>query len=83
MAGRAVIRDPGMVEGCRYEAGGIMADAAILVGSQMSAAFRRCEPRIVARRTVIDDARMIEGSRQEARRHMTIGAITVRGHVVA
>lgn len=83
MTGRAVIRDPGMVKGRWYEAAGIVADAAILVGSQMIAAFRRCESRIVARRTVIDDAQMVEGSRQEARRHMTISAITVRWHVAA
>lgn len=47
VAGNAIVDDAGMVEGCRDESVGVMADAAILIGRNMVNGFGRSEAGVV------------------------------------
>lgn len=78
----AIVDDAGMIEGCRNEGTGIMADTTILIGRHMIGFLRRRETSRVTGRAVIHDTRMIKGCRQKARGLVAVDAIAVGRHVV-
>ena len=81
VAGSAIVDDAGMIEGCRYEATGIVADTTVLVSVDMFGFLGCSETSVMTGGAVIHDAGMIEGSWQKARGYVIIAAVTVGRHV--
>ena len=81
VAGSTIVDDAGMIEGCRYEATGIMTDPTVLVSVDMIGFLGCGETSVMTGGAVIHDAGVIEGSRQEARGYVTIAAVTVGRHM--
>jgi len=72
----------GVVEGRRYEAVGVVANAAILVGLDVIGALVGREGPVVAENAIVDDTGMVEGRRQESRGLMALRAILIGRHVI-
>lgn len=81
MAGRAIVDDAGMIEGCRDEAARVMADTAILIGHDMTGFLGCRETGAVTGRAVIHDARVTKARRFETSGLMAVDAIAVGRHM--
>ena len=81
MAGRAIVDDAGMIEGCRDEAARVMADTTILIGRDMTGFLGWCETGVVTGRAVIHDALVAEARRFKAGSLMAVDAIAVGRHM--
>lgn len=81
VAGSAVVNDTGMIEGGRYEGARVMADAAILVGLDMTGFFGCGETGAMTGRAVICYARVTEARGLEAGGLVAVDAIAVGRHV--
>jgi len=78
----AIVDDTGMIEGCRAEVIGVMADAAILIGVHMAIVFSGGEIAIMTGLAVILDTLVIKGCGFKTRSLVAIDAITVSRHMV-
>jgi len=81
VAGSTIVDDAGMIEGCRYEAAGVVTDPAVLVSVDMVGFLGCGETGFMTGGAVIHDTGMIEGSRQETRGHVTIATVSVGRHM--
>ena len=82
MAGLAIVNDAGMIKHCSDKSTGVMTDAAILIGYNMSVCLACSETSIMTRSAVIHDANMIKSGRYKTRGLVTVTAITVGWYMV-
>ena len=81
MTGSTIVNDAGMIESCRHEATGRMADTAVLIGIDMIDFFGCGKTGFMTGRAVIHDAGMIESCRQKTRGHVTVATVSVGRHM--
>ena len=82
MARRAVVCDTRVIKGSRDKGGGVVANATILIGTQVVVRLARGKAVVMTGRTVVYDAVMTKGCRGEARGEMEVTAIGVGWYVI-
>ena len=83
MAGLAIIHDSAVIEHRTCESAGVMADTAVLIGSNMPGMLTLGKHAIVTGLTVIDDPGVVKRCRQETGRYVALTAICVGRYVIA
>ena len=82
MAGLAIVNDACVIKHRFGKSTGVMTDATILIGYNMSVCFACGETSIMTRDAVIHDSSMIKSCRYKARGLVAVTTITVGWHMV-